>query len=181
FQIDCGTPLPLVVSTNTEVEAALFVTLVETSPGLQYTISMPFDFATGTPTGLTVQLPSDIGIDLEVTTPTGVLTCTLDGDRAGGPGIVRQRGTVRFEEAGNVTFVQEVALDYGFDDAASPRFEPYPSGTYEIGSFGGFGFDRGPGIPVDVSFDGEGGLTYSFEGMSCTADMPTFSNPCGDN
>ena len=185
FVFNCAAGLPL------SFTGALVIRFVETAPGLDYTIELPFDHATGTPEGVTMQLPQDIGggAILQMTTPFGSMRCTLVGERDTLPtgGIMQLRGTLRLEDREiPMTLVEELALDYtvGFGPPPGTQdllvFSTWPSGAYEIASnaVGAPGTLPPPGYPVEVFFNGLGGASFEFEGHSCDTNMQTGENPC---
>ncbi len=180
---DCS-GFQLTWNTDPAVDGRVVITFLETSPGLVFEVLLPM--VGNSPRGVSVQLPSEEGgIILAVTTPVGPLLYELDGTRAAG-GQVYMEGTWRFEDrSAPLVLVEDVRLRYAFDDGLIPKFADWPSGSYEIGGFqggaGGFGFGgSSPSFPVDVFFDGSGGVAFPVGGRTCVANLSTLENPCED-
>jgi hypothetical protein len=164
----------------------MIFTLVETSPSLIFEVDMPFNQVTGEPEGVTVILPADAGgITLQVTTPRLPLEFRLSGPRSADSrheGFVHVDGTLRFEDrASALLFVEELRLEYAFNDDVTPKFAPWPAGSYEIASNGASGIPGGPpspGFPVEVFFDGFGGAVFQVRDTQCEVNLATGVNPC---
>jgi hypothetical protein len=190
FRSSCRSEFPLTVFNKPQ--GGLWITLIETDPGLSYTVDLPFDWQGPEAEGITVQLPPEVGIELELTTPYGPLDCELDRDRDAGEGLVSQAGTLRWEDrAQPFVIVQELAVAYGYlqdrvDDVTGEPvldFDLYPVGGYEIATWGGtFSFgSSGAGFPMDTGFNGAGGVTFTSQGFECSANLiihTTEENPC---
>jgi hypothetical protein len=187
--------MPLTVNSDAAVGGRMAITLVETSPGLVFEVSLPILPAPRfpgdvyfVPAGFTIQLPAEQGsLILAVTTPDGPLRFALDGPRAGlrHEGFVHVEGTVRLEDRLQpLVIVEELALEYAYDDDLLTKLADWPSGSYEIagfggGSGGGFG-GATPGYPVEVFFDGLGGVAFPVDERTCFGNMVTGENPCED-
>lgn len=183
YVIECD-DFTLTLNTDPLVDGKVLLTFLETSPGLRFTLAMPF--VNGDPRGVSVQLPSEEGgIILEMTTPDGVLSYELEGARVGlrHEGAVHIEGTIRYEDrAEPLVIVKVLDLEYEFDDGLIPKFADWPAGSYEVAGFGGGGIG-GSGtasFPVDVFFDGLGGAAFNVGNRSCVANMETGDNPCED-
>jgi hypothetical protein len=178
---DCG-GLELNWNTDNSVDGRMIITILESSPGLVFEVSMPI--VGSSPRGVSVQLPSDQGgFALSMTTPLGPLTYQLDGTRATG-GTVRVEGTVRLEDrAQPLLLVEDLKLRYEYADNLIPKFGDWPGGSYEIagyqGGAGGFGFGgASPSFPMDVFFDGFGGIAFPVADRTCVGNLLTGQNPC---
>jgi hypothetical protein len=151
---------------------------------------MPFNQLTGDPEGMIYALPSDFGgAILDVTTPghtsnplvdpygvNGVLDCVL-----GTAGFVHETGTVRIEERiQSILLIEEMEIEYAYDESISPPFSPWPTGRYEIASFSVQGFFGGGVVsaPVDVTFDGFGGAVFPLGDRTCQVNLRDGTNPC---
>jgi hypothetical protein len=189
----CETGVPL------SFVGSMVIRFEETDPGLNYTISMPFNHATGQPMGVTLQLPQGFGggIILQVSTPYDEdpadafdeesIRFRLTGSRdvlTGAGGTVRVTGTLRLEDrSAPITLVEELSLQYQAalsTDTGLIVFSTWPGGMYEIVGNGvaGPGAPPIPGYPVEMFFDGLGGTSFEFEGHSCEGNMVTGDNPC---
>lgn len=180
---DCAL-FTLTWNTDSSVDGRIVIRFLETSPGLVFEVLMPM--VGSSPRGASLQLPSDEGgFILAVTTPNGPLLYELDGTRAAG-GQMHVDGTLRLEDrAQPLVLIEDARLQYTFDDGVIPKLADWPSGSYEIAAFqggaGGFGFGGAtPSFPVDVFFDGTGGVAFPFTGRTCVGNMPTLENPCED-
>lgn len=183
FVIDCGTALRLTLN------GRMIIEFQEASPGMRYTVSMPFNLLTGETEGMIFQTPSDFagGAILDVTTPGvtfdpvndpygsgGLVDCVLVG------GTVQQLGTVRIEErVQGILLVLEIETAYAYDENVTPQFAPWPGGRLEIASLisGGF-FGSLTSLPVEIRFDGFGGADFEASGRACQTNMATGTNPC---
>jgi len=194
FVINCGTEVPLAFN------GVMVFRFLETSPGLEYLIQMEFEHATGTPRGVTMQLPQGFGggAILSITTPydddptdaypQGCVRYRLDTDRVNlntGTGHMLASGTLRLEDRGlPITLVEELNLSYVVRHSAQIPgvvvFDPWPGGMYEVASGvpTGPGAPPAPGYPVELYFDGLGKVSYSFEGHDCEGNLLTGDNPC---
>jgi hypothetical protein len=193
FVSGCDTGIPL------SFVGSVVIRFEETDPGLNYTISMPFNHATGQPQGVTMQLPQGFGggLILQVSTPYDEnpadafdepsIRVRLNGSRdllAGAGGTMLVTGTLRLEDRSlPITLVEELSLQYQAalsDTLGLVAFSPWPGGRYEVAGNGisGPGAPPIPGYPVEVLFDGLGGTSFEFEGHSCEANMVTQENPC---
>ena len=180
---NCGV-LALNWNTDSSVDGRIIITILESSPGLVFEVRMPL---TGTtPRGVSVQLPSDQGgFALATTTPLGPLLYELDGTRAAG-GTLHVDGTVRLEDrAQPLLLVEDVRLEFQYADNLIPKIADWPSGSYEIAGFlggaAGFGFGgASPSFPVDVFFDGFGGIAFPVNDRTCVGNLLTGENPCED-
>ena len=184
YASDCAT-LQLDWLTDPNVDARMLITFLETSPGLVYEILLPM--VGSSPRGFTVQLPADEGgFALTATTPLGPLLYQLDGTRGGlrHEGNVHVEGTLRLEDrAQPLILVEDLRLEYAFDDDLVPKLADWPGGSYEVGAFqggsGGIGFGGStPSFPVDVFFDGLGGVAFPLGSRTCVGDMAANRNPC---
>jgi hypothetical protein len=181
YVTDCGA-LALTWNTDITVDSRIIITILESSPGLVFEVSMPI---LGTaPRSASIQLPSDQGgFILAATTPLGPLIYELDGTRAAG-GTVNVTGTVRLEDrAQPLLLVEDVRLQFEYADNLIPKFADWPGGSYEIAGFqggaAGFGFGgASPSFPVDVFFDGLGGIAFPVADRSCVGNLLTGENPC---
>lgn len=180
---DCS-GFQLTWNTDPTVDGRIVITFLETSPGLVFEVLLPM--VGNSPRGVSVQLPSDEGgFILATTTPVGPLLYQLDGTRAAG-GQVHVDGTLRIEDrAQPLVLIEDIRLRYAFDDGVIPKFADWPSGAYEIGAFqggaGGFGFGgSSPSFPVDVFFDGSGGVAFPVGERTCVGNLATGENPCED-
>lgn len=185
YQYQCLDPVRVGINGEYAVE------IVAASP-LHFRIHVPFNQLTGETEDLVnYQLPQDFGgAILDVSTPGqtvnplvdpfgdgAFLDCTVESD-----GRLHVTGTLRFEERQQgILVVQELGVSYGYDSSVSPAFSNWPGGSYEIAALNSGGF-TGPSssAPVDVSFDGFGGVTFSYLGRSCDSNMATGENPCED-
>jgi hypothetical protein len=109
------------------------------------------------------------------------ITCELEpgaGLRTGG--IVHQTGTLRIEDRTQpLLIVQELQLEYTYDDQELIRFGPWPGGSYEIALFASLGLVGSvSSLPVDVTFDGAGGASFEHAGLQCDVNLLTGENPC---
>jgi len=181
--IDCGTGLTLTLN------GRMIIEFEEATPGMRYTVSMPFNLQTGATEGMIYQAPSDFagGAILNVTTPGvtfnpvadpygsgGFLDCELTG------GTVQQIGTLRIEERVQaILLVEELDVSYAYDENVIPPFAPWPGGRLEIAALASQGFFGSvTSLPVEVRFDGFGGADFETSGRTCQADMSTGTNPC---
>jgi hypothetical protein len=177
YSTACREQVPLVIATNPDVGANMVVKIGETNPGLSYTISLPYDFATNTPGAIQVQLPSEIGFEFDLTAPFGPVTYELDRDRGTPGALLEMRGTLRWEDRANVfNIVQELALAYPMDESATPIHAQYPVGAYQIAAWA----SGTAGFPVNVGFEGDGVIVYRIEGTDCRGNLATGFNPCAD-
>lgn len=196
FVYGCETGIPL------SFVGSVVVRFEETNPGLNYTLSMPFNHATGQSQGVTMQLPQGFGggIILQVSTPYDEnpadafdeesIRVRLNGSRsvlAAGGGTMLVTGTLRLEDRSlPITLVQELSLQYQAALSTNPAtpgfivFSDWPGGMYEVAGNGVStqGAPPIPGFPVEVFFNGLGGASYEFEGHSCEGNMVTQENPC---
>lgn len=196
FVYGCETGIPL------SFVGAVVVRFEETDPGLNYTLSMPFNHATGQSQGVTMQLPQGFGggIILQVSTPYDenpadafdeeAIRVRLNGSRdllAAGGGTMLVTGTLRLEDRTlPITLVEELSLQYQAALSTDPAtagfvvFSEWPGGMYEVAANGisAQGAPPIPGYPVQVFFNGLGGTSFEFEGNSCEANMVTQENPC---
>ena len=180
---DCGS-LALTWNTDPGVDGRIVFTILETSPGLVFEVRMPM---VGTaPRSVSVQLPSNQGgFILATTTPLGPLLYELDGTRAAG-GKMNVTGTLRLEDrAQPLLLIEDVKLRFDYNDNLLPKYADWPGGSYEIAGFlggaGGFGFGgASPSFPVDVFFDGFGGIAFPVAERTCVGNLLTGENPCQD-
>lgn len=171
---------------NLRLTQKMIFTLLETSPSLVYEVEMPFNELTGVPEGVTLILPANAGgVTLQITTPRAPLEFRLEGPRSADArhaGFVHVSGTLRFEDrASALIFVEELRLEYAFNDDVIPKFAPWPAGSYEIASNGASGIPGGPpvpGFPLEVFFDGFGGALFEIDGTVCETNLATGVNPC---
>ena len=176
YWIDCGEPIDLLAN------GEMLIEFHETDPGLSYTITLPFaiDGVTIVPLGVAYTLPAEAGgLDLEV---TGVLECELHEAALRHEGGVHQTGTLRFEDrTALITAVQEIDVEYEFDDALQPPFANWPSGRVELAVFQVSAFSGGvPSIPVHITLDGFGGASFELDNVQCDTNLATGENPCED-
>jgi hypothetical protein len=193
FVVGCDDFLPLVFN------GQVVMFFEETDPGLRFTVRFPFNHCDPAGSqGLSIQVPAFESLLLKIETPgtpmfcpedfelgyapDGVLTYELDGTRASG-GRMDVTGTVRIgDEDVPFLIIEELALEYDYDEGREPVYADWPGGAYEIAMFGSpvGGFQLG--FPASVFFDGAGGVTFVVEGRTCNADMldPEFGNPCED-
>ena len=177
YTTGCRDFLPLLFATDPDVDGAMIMTIGETSPGLSYTLDFPYDLAANLPAGITIQLPSEIGLDFGFTTPFGPITYTLDQDRGVADAQLQMRGTLRWEDRANgFNMVQELALAYPVDETESPIVTKYPIGAYQISLWAG----GVTGLPVNVGFLGEGVVVYYVDGTNCRGNLALNINPCED-
>lgn len=185
YVMECSSGILLTFNTDVAVGASMLIVFLETSPGLAYDIIHPYDPVTNMPVGASVQLPQAAGgFILQMSTPFGELHHELDVPR-GQAGTMHVSGTLRLEDrAQPLVVVEELALEFAFDEDHDPKFADWPAGSYEIAAFqggGGFGFGGGtPGFPVDVFFDGFGGAAFEFADHNCVTDLTDLENgnPC---
>lgn len=178
YWIECGAEqLELLVN------GEMLIEFFETSPGLRYTVTLPYvvdsDFVL-VPFGTTYTLPANAGgFNLDV---TGQLECELDAAARRHGGGVHEAGTVRFEDrSGLVTVVHEVDIEFEFDEELQPPFSNWPAGSIELASFTVNPFSGGlPSIPLQVTYDGFGGISFRLSGRDCDANLATGENPCED-
>jgi hypothetical protein len=185
YLIECNSDLRL------SLNGDMYIEFLETSPGLHYTVQLPFNHLTGDPEGMVYALPSEAGSAiLDVTTPGHTMNAALDPYGVNGfldcvlvDDSVEQTGTMRIEERiQSIFLVEELEMEYSFDEALSPPFSVWPGGRYEIASFASVG-PFGGGVsssPVDVTFDGLGGASFPLGDRTCDVNLPTGSNPCED-
>jgi hypothetical protein len=191
YTIDCNVDLRLTLNGD------MYIEWLETSPGLHFTIEMPFNHLTGNPEGMIYALPADFGSAiLDVTTPghtanpildpygsNGVLDCALDAGGLRHEGFVHETGTIRIEErVQTLLLVEELEIEYAFDESLSSPFSPWPTGRYEIASLSSLGFFAGAVVsaPVDVTFDGFGGAVFPLGDRICEVNLRDGTNPCED-
>jgi hypothetical protein len=183
YVIECGVELRL------SLNGDLWIEWLETSPGRHFTVQMPFNHLTGTPEGMIYALPSEAGgAILDVTTPGHTTNPLLDPYGVNGfvdcvlqAGSVHETGTVRIEERiQSILIVEELDVEYAFDENLSPPFSPWPAGSYEIASISSTGFFGGAVIstPVDVTFDGFGGAVFPLGDRTCEVNLRDGTNPC---
>jgi hypothetical protein len=166
--------------------------------------AVPGDAFRGIPRGMTYQLPEDFdGVILDATTPGSLTVLTepffdLDNSGqivaykgAGGTmdcaeinGSVEVTGTVRFEErVQQLLRVEVLDLRFAYDDTTSPTFAAWPAGTYSLASLSAVTF-LGVSVttPIDVSFDGFGGISFPFENRTCNGNLLDLQNgnPCAE-
>jgi hypothetical protein len=175
YWIECGGEVEILVN------GEMLIEFFETSPGLRYTITNPFaidaDFVL-VPLGPTYTLDANAGgLNLDV---TGQLECELDATARRHAGGVHQTGTMRLEDRGAfTTVVQEVDIEFEFDEELQPPFSNWPAGSIELASFTVQPFSGGlPSIPIHVTFDGFGGMAFRLDGRDCNANLATGDNPC---
>ena len=167
--------------------------------------SDPTDTFQGIPRGMTYQLPEDFGDGaiLDVTTPGSLAVLTdpffdLDNNGeivafkgAGGTidcqlagGSVEVVGTLRIEErVQQLLIVEELDLRYAYDPGTTPAFADWPAGGYAIAALSSAGF-FGVSVttPIDVTFDGFGGVSFPLGDRTCDGNLldPENGNPCED-
>jgi hypothetical protein len=190
FTIDCGSFISLTLNSNPDslTETGGMYVRFEDTEELRYTIRLPMgrrnplgqEFPTD-PDGVTFTLPSQFGggINLQMTTPNGALLYTLDSGLRHA-GFVHASGTARFEDrSGGVLFVEELALEYAYDEEQIAHFAPWPAGDYEIAAFIGLGFFGSvSSFPIALAFDGAGGLEFPLEERQCHGNLGTLQNDC---
>lgn len=183
YVTECTRGIPMTFNTDITVGASMLIVFLETSPGLAYDIIHPYDVSTNMPAGASVQLPQDQGgFILQMSTPFGALHHELDVP-LGQAGSVHVTGTLRLEDRSQpLLVVEELALEFAFDEDNATTFSDWPAGSYEIAAFRGGGFFGGgtPGFPVDVFFDGFGGAAFDFADRSCVTNLTDLEhgNPC---
>jgi hypothetical protein len=165
----------------------------------------PTDVFKGLPRGMTYQLPEDFGEGaiLDVTTP-GSITILADPffdldnngeivaySGAGGTidcqlvnGSVEITGTLRIEErVQQLLLVEELDLRYAYDSGTTPPFADWPAGGYSIAALSVLPFfGASVTTPIDVSFDGFGGISFPVGDRMCDGNLldPENGNPCED-
>jgi hypothetical protein len=91
-------------------------------------------------------------------------------------------GTLRIEERiQQLLLVEELDLRFAYDATTSPAFADWPSGTYSIASLISQGFfGVSVSTPIDVTFDGFGGISFPFGDRTCEGNLLDLENgnPC---
>jgi hypothetical protein len=159
------------------ITGEMIVVLHEISPGLRFTINPGEDDVT-IPFGHSVnyQLPADIG-DAARLDVFGSVTGDADAPSLRHEGYAHETGTLRIQETTQgILIIEHLALEFEYDPELTPSFVGrWPLGSYEVGIF-----SQGTSLPIDVTFDGNGGASFPYRGGVCNVNLadPEFGNPC---